>query len=156
MLDDRIKMIIDDLEAGKQDSIIPVLQKVQEIAGYIPQEAVFEVARKLETTPARIFGVVTFYNQFKLNAPGKHIIRVCRGTACHVKGSAKILDLLCKHLGVKSGETTKDGFFTIEEVACLGSCSIAPAIMIDDKFYGHMTPNGILQLVDALKGGAKK
>ncbi len=147
--------IIEGIERGREDLIIPILQDIQKEEGYIPEATVLKVAEKMGTTPARIFGVATFYNQFRMTPLGKHVIKICRGTACHVKGSKKLMDVLLHSLGIKEGETTKDGLFTVEEVACLGACSIAPAVMIDDKFYGHVTNDGMLQLVEALKGGAK-
>ncbi len=147
--------IIGRIEKGREDLIIPILQDIQKHEGYIPQDTILMIAEKMDTTPARIYGVATFYNQFRLTPLGKHVIKICRGTACHVKGSKKIMDVLLNSLGIKDGETTKDGLITVEEVACLGACSIAPAVMIDDKFYGHITSDGILQLAEALRGGAK-
>jgi len=147
--------LITDVPLGREDLIIPILQKIQGIEGYIPEEGVNLLARQIGITPVRIFGVATFYNQFRLTPLGKHVIKICRGTACHVKGSGKLLDFLCNSLNIKTGETTKDGLFTIEEVACLGACSIAPAIMIDDKFYGRVTNTGMMNLIEALKTGAE-
>lgn len=155
-LSEKAKQLIMDVPKDREDLIIPVLQDVQKIEGYISEECIMLLAGQIGTTPARIYGVATFYNQFRLSPLGKHLIRVCRGTACHVKGSLKILDSLCHGLGIKPGETTKDGLFTIEEVACLGACSIAPAVMVDDKFYGHVTADGINQLISAFKEGAKR
>lgn len=141
---------------GRLDLIIPVLQSIQDVEGYIPEESIIRLSEQIDTTPARIFGVVTFYNQFRTTPLGKHIIRVCRGTACHVKGSGKLLTQLINELGIEAGGTTKDGLFTVEEVACLGACSIAPAVMVDDKFYGHVTTDGMMQLIEALKAGGAK
>ena len=145
--------IIGEVPRGRHDLVIPTLQRVQATLGYIPEQVVFDLAGQVGTTPAAVFGVATFYNQFRLTAPGTHTIRVCRGTACHVKGSARILDTICRALGVASGETTRDGLFTVEEVACLGSCSIAPAVMIDDRFYGHVTAEGLVELAEAISRG---
>lgn len=147
--------LIADVPKGREDLIIPVLQQMQEIEGYVPEEGIVRLSEQIDTTPARIFGIATFYNQFRLEPLGKHIIRVCRGTACHVKGSGKLLDQLCNGLDIAPGGTTEDGLFTVEEVACLGACSIAPAVMVDDKFYGHMTTDGVMQLVEALRSGVK-
>ena len=149
-----IAAIVGDIPRGRHDLVIPTLQRIQGELGYIPEQAVFDLAERVGSTPAAIFGVATFYNQFRLTAPGEHTIRVCRGTACHVKGSARILDAICRALKIQPGETTPDGRFTVEEVACLGSCSIAPAVMIDETFYGHVTAEGLIELTEAIaKGG---
>ncbi|MFP4459792.1 MAG: NAD(P)H-dependent oxidoreductase subunit E [Candidatus Zixiibacteriota bacterium] len=155
-LSEKTIKLIDEVPKGREDLIIPVLQDIQGIEGYIPEESIIRLSNQIDTTPARIFGVVTFYNQFRTVPLGKHIIRVCRGTACHVKGSGKLLSQLVAGLDIEPGGTTEDGLFTVEEVACLGACSIAPAVMVDDKFYGHMTSEGIMQLVEALRAGGKK
>lgn len=123
--------------------LIPLLQDVQEKFGYLSKENLEYIAEHLDVPISKVFGVATFYNQFRLMPLGKHIIRVCRGTACHVKGSDQILDALQTELGVQVGETTQDGVFTLETVACLGACSIAPVIVIDDEFYGRLTTKEI-------------
>ena len=115
-------------------ALIPILQDLQEHYGYLPEGALDHVGRALDISTTRIYGVATFYNQFRLQPLGKHLVRICRGTACHVKGSASLLDALEAELGVKAGMTTKDGQFTLETVACLGACSIAPVMMIDGRF----------------------
>jgi NADH-quinone oxidoreductase subunit E len=135
-------------------SLIAMLQEIQEICGYLPEEEMHKVARHTRLPISRIYGVATFYNQFRLRPLGKHVIRVCRGTACHVKGSLDILRTLETELGIKAGETTKDLKFTIETVACIGACSIAPVISIDDEFYGGLTVKSLQKLIDAFK--AKK
>ena len=123
----------------KKGALIPLLQDIQAAYGYVPDEAVQVVARELSIFPVEIYGVLTFYTQFHLTPRGKHTIRVCQGTACHVMGAKGLFDYLLNKLKVEEGETTEDGLFTVERVACLGCCGMAPAIMIDEDFYGRCT-----------------
>ena len=123
----------------KKGALIPLLQDIQAAYGYVPDEAVQLVARELSIFPVEIYGVLTFYTQFYLTPRGKHTIRVCQGTACHVMGAKGLFDYLLDKLEVNEGETTQDGLFTVERVACLGCCGMAPAIMIDEDFYGRCT-----------------
>ena len=109
---------------------IPILQALQEHYRYLPEEALRRVCRETEITPAQIAGVATFYNQFRLNPPGKHQVQICRGTACHVKGSFNLLETLQRELGIEAGATTRDGLFSLEVVACLEACSIAPVMTV--------------------------
>ena len=123
----------------KKGALIPLLQDVQAAYGYVPDEAVQLVAREMSIFPVEIYGVLTFYTQFYLTPRGKHTIRVCQGTACHVMGAKGLFDYLLDKLEVEEGATTKDGLFPVERVACLGCCGMAPAIMIDEDFYGRCT-----------------
>jgi len=134
-----------------RDYLIPILQDLQDREGYISEAGVEAISRYLDLPKTKIFGVVTFYNQFKLNAPGKYIIQICRGTACHVKGSGDLLEALKTELGIEDGMTTKDGLFSLETVACLGACSIAPAITINGEFYGRLDKKMALALVNQIK-----
>ena len=118
---------------------IPLLQDIQAQYGYLPAQALHYLAGQTECTPAQIYGVVTFYSQFRLMPVGKHMIRVCHGTACHVQGAERISQAVSDLLGIEDGETTEDGLYTIEKVACLGCCSLAPVIMVDDTVYGKLT-----------------
>jgi NADH-quinone oxidoreductase subunit E len=127
--------------------LIPILQDVQEIFGYLPEEELHKIATHTRLPVSRIYGVATFYNQFRLTPLGKNVIRVCRGTACHVKGSQDILTTLEIELGIKAGETTKDMQFTIETVACMGACSIAPVISINEEFYGGLSVKQVQKLI---------
>jgi len=131
----------------KRENVIPLLQDVQEKYGYLSKESLINIAEYLNVPTSNIYGVATFYNQFRLTPLGKHIIRVCRGTACHVKGSDKILERLESELNIKAGETTADNLFSIETVACVGACSIAPVITIDDEFYGRLQQKDITSLI---------
>lgn len=131
--------------------LIPMLQDIQDILGYLPEDEMQKVAHFTRVPVSRIFGVATFYNQFRLQPLGKHLIRVCRGTACHVKGSLDILTTLENELNIKAGETTRDLMFTLETVACIGACSIAPVISIDDEYYGHLTVKKLQKILASYK-----
>ena len=133
---------------GKEKGVlIPLLQDIQSVYGYVPKEAIDIVAKELSIYPVAIYGVLTFYSQFYLSARGRHIIRVCQGTACHVMGGKEIMDYLKGKLKIEEGDTTDDGMFTLERVACLGCCGMAPVIMIDDNFHGWCTVSGIEELL---------
>ena len=132
----------------KKGILIPVLQDIQAKYGYIPSEAVSLIAKELSIYPIDIYGILTFYAQFHLAPRGQHIITVCQGTACHVMGGKAILDYIASLLDVTVGDTTKDGMFTLERVACLGCCGMAPVVMIDKDFYGSCTIQSVEQLLD--------
>ena len=123
----------------KKGGLIPILQEVQKELGYISSEAMETISKDLKIPKSEIYGVVTFYAQFHLKPRGRHIIRVCRGTACHVRGSAKIMDKIMSMLKVKENGTTDDLRFTLEPVACLGCCGLAPVVMIDEDTHGRLT-----------------
>jgi len=123
--------------------LIPILQDAQEEYGYLPEEVLKEIACNLDLSLSQVFGVVTFYSQFHLEPRGENIVRVCTGTACHVRGGAEVLDQLKAELNIDSGETTEDLNFTLETVACIGACGLAPVIMINDETYGRMTPEKV-------------
>jgi len=134
--------IVDEVIARhgtKADAAIPVLQDLQKRYGYLPTEALRYLAEKTECTPAQIYGVITFYAQFRLKPAGKHMVRVCHGTACHVQGAEHISQAVSATLHIKEHETTADGLYTVESVACLGCCSLSPVVMIDETVYGRLT-----------------
>ncbi len=135
---DRIDEILDE-HPKKPRSLIPLLQSSQEEFGYLPRVVVREIADYLDMTETQVYGVATFYSQFRFEPLGDHVIRTCHGTACHVKGAEGITEAIEQELGIETGETTEDGKFTLERVACLGCCSLAPVIMIDDEVYGNLT-----------------
>ena len=124
-------------------ALIPVLQKAQEIYGYLPKEVLIQIARKTAVPVSQIYGVVTFYSQFHLKPRGKNIIRVCQGTACHVRGAKAILQAVEDNLKIKTGETTGDLAFTLETVACIGACGLAPVLMVNDDTHGRLTTEAI-------------
>ncbi len=126
---------------GQRRRLIPVLQKVQGELGYLPEEAVSEIARFLDISGNEVYGVASFYAQFRFERQGEHIIKVCEGTACHVGGGTRILDEVERELGIQSGETTKDYKFSLERVACVGCCALAPVVVVDNTVCGKMTPS---------------
>ena len=125
---------------GKKEELIPLLQETQEKFRYLPAEAMREISRFLRIPESTVYGVCTFYAQFKLTPLGRKIVKVCRGTACHVRGGTKIMEEVEKELGIKAGETTGDLEYTLESIACFGSCALAPVMVIDKDVYGRMTP----------------
>ena len=124
---------------GKNNELIPILQKVQEEFGYVPEEAMTEIAKFLGIPVSRIYSVVTFYAQFRLTPIGRNHIMVCRGTACHVRGATRILEEMEKLLNIKEGETTLDREFSLETVACIGACGVGPNLVINRNTYGRLT-----------------
>ena len=134
---------------GKKEMVIPVLQKVQEHYGYLPRPALEGVSRLMRIPLSRLYGVATFYAQFKMKPRGRNIIRVCKGTACHIQGSPKIAERIEDILGVQSGETTDDLRFTLEEVACIGACALAPVIMVNDNPHGRLSPDKVKAVLDS-------
>ncbi len=125
----------------QKGALIPVLQEAQDIYGYLPAEVLREISTELRIPLSKVYGVVTFYAQFHLKPRGRNIIRVCLGTACHVRGGAKILETIQKELGITDGETTEDLRFTLESIACIGACGLAPVIMINEDTHGRLTPD---------------
>ena len=138
------------LGAGR-DSLIPILQEIQEEQGFLSREAVVEVGKHLRLPTSKIYGVATFYNQFRFNPQGSFHIQVCRGTACHVKGSAAVLDALKRELKIDSGETTRDGMFSLEVVACIGACGLAPVINVDGNFHANLTSQAVPKIIETYK-----
>ena len=136
---------------GRADELIPLLQRVQRELGFLPEQALLEISSFTGLSAAGVFGTATFYTQFRFQPVGKYIIRVCRGTACHVKGSNRLLDTIEEHLRVAPGAMTPDGLFTIETVACFGSCALAPIMVINDSVYGSVTRSGALRLLDDIR-----
>jgi len=132
---------------NKKGTLIPVLQAAQSIYGYLPKEVLQKIAKELNMPFSRVFGVVTFYAQFHLKPRGRNIIRVCLGTACHVRGGAKIFDKVQKELGINDNETTADLRYTLESVACLGACGLAPVMMVNDDTHGRLTPDIVPKIV---------
>jgi NADH-quinone oxidoreductase subunit E len=132
---------------GDRQELIPILQETQEQFRYLPAAAMREIARFLRMPESTIFGVSTFYAQFKLTPVGKSVIRLCRGTACHVRGAAKVQSEMEKRLGIKPGETTEDLEYTLETVACIGACALAPTMTIDNETYGKMSTKKVAEVL---------
>jgi NADH-quinone oxidoreductase subunit E len=134
----------------QRGAIIPALQKAQELYGWLPAPVLKIISKEMNVPLSQVYGVVTFYSQFYLTRRGRHIIRQCDGTACHVRNAAGIVDAVENHLGIRAGETTKDFKFTFEVVYCLGSCGLAPVAMIDDQVHGQLVPKSMIALLDRL------
>lgn len=133
-------------------SLIPVLQELQDEFRYLPKECLTTVAHALGISPATVYGVATFYAQFSLEPKGKYVIRVCDGTACHVRGSSPLYQAICRRLQLENGRATSaNGLFTVETVACLGACVLAPVAMINDQVYGQLTPEAMNIILDELE-----
>jgi len=144
-----ISSILEKHPKAGRDSLIPILQEVQDAQGYLSRESVLSVGEHLSLPASKIFGVATFYNQFRFQPQGRYHIQVCRGTACHVKGSAAILARIQRELKIQPDETTRDGLFSLEVVACIGACGLAPVISVNGEFHANLTGDdipGILEM----------
>jgi NADH-quinone oxidoreductase E subunit len=132
--------------AGR-DALIPILQEVQENQGYLSREAVTRISRHLNLPATKIYGVATFYNQFRFHPKGKYHFMVCRGTACHVKGSSRVLEMAQKLLKLKPGQTSRDRLFSLETVACMGACGLSPVMNLNGEFYAKVTPQKLVKII---------
>ncbi|MFO8015167.1 MAG: NAD(P)H-dependent oxidoreductase subunit E [Phycisphaerae bacterium] len=135
-----IESVLDSLDVSPASNLIGVLQDIQDRFGYLPPAALGDLSRRMRLPLSRIYGVVSFYAQFYTEPRGRHTIRCCRGTACHVKGAGRVLDAVQRELGIEEGEMTPDMMFQLETVACLGTCFLAPAMMIDHQYFGNLNP----------------
>ncbi len=141
---------------SEKKSLITVLQEKQEELGYLPMDELYKIAEETGNSPARVLGVATFYTQFRLQPVGKYLIMLCKGTACHVNGADGLEKAICEELSIQDGGTTEDGLFSLKTVACLGCCSLSPAMMINDDTYGSLTPaKAVAILRDIRKGEAQ-
>jgi NADH-quinone oxidoreductase subunit E len=143
-----IESILKKHPDASRDSLIPILQQVQEHEGYLSKEMAVRISKHLGLPVAKVFGVATFYNQFRFRPLGKYHFMVCRGTACHVKGSAKLLETICKALKLEPGKTSRDKLFSLEVVACMGACGLAPVVNLNGQFYAKVTPNKLAKIVE--------
>ncbi|MDD3051727.1 MAG: NADH-quinone oxidoreductase subunit NuoE [Candidatus Cloacimonetes bacterium] len=147
----RVMEIVDGY-GRDQAKIIPIMQAIQEEYRYLPEEVLTFVATMLDMSPAKVFGIATFYSHFSLEPKGKYIIRICDGTACHVKGSGKIIEAMQNHLGLEGKQkTTSDMLFTIETVSCLGACGLAPVVVVNDDVYGQVSPQKSIEIIKSYK-----
>ncbi len=157
MIDETLTLDLSPLDeileqyAGQKGALIPILQRTQDVYGYLPPDALHKISRETGFPLSRIYGVATFYSQFYLTRRGRHVIRVCDGTACHVRGAAKIIDELGHELRILPGQTTEDYRVTYEVVYCLGSCGLAPVAVVDEHVEGRLTPQDMLDTVRTLK-----
>jgi NADH-quinone oxidoreductase E subunit len=143
-----VQHILKDYNGCGRDSLIPILQKIQEEEGFLSRQAVVEVGKQLDMPASKIYGVATFYNQFRFEPLGKYHIQVCRGTACHVLGSATVLEELEKMLKIKAGQSTRDGHFSMEVVACIGACGLAPVICVNGEFHAKVTKESLRGIIE--------
>lgn len=143
-----IDAVLAEHKGAHRDSLIPILQHMQDRVGYLSVAAVRSIAHHLHLPASKVYGVATFYNQFRFMPKGKYHVQVCRGTACHVKGSLATLDAVRQELGVEPGETSKNGAYSIEVVACMGACGLAPLVCVNGTFYADMTPKKVRALLE--------
>ncbi|MDV5121408.1 MAG: NADH-quinone oxidoreductase subunit NuoE [Candidatus Scalindua sp.] len=147
-----VKKIVAGYGNDKDSNLIAALQQTQDEYGYLPKQALKEVSRLMDVPLTRIFGIVTFYSQFTLIPRGRHAIKICTGTACHVKGVNDVKQKVKDQLNVVEGETTADYQFTLETVACIGTCFLAPVMMVDDRYFGKLTTDTVTDIVDRYTG----
>ena len=152
----KVDEILEKHKHAKRDALIPILQEVQDVEGYLSRESVIKISRWLGLPASKVYGVATFYNQFRFQPKGRYHIQVCRGTACHVKGSLSVLEALKLELNVQPGQTSRDGLFSLEVVACIGACGLAPVISINGEFYAGMTPDKARKLISTIRKEAKE
>lgn len=141
---------------GQRGALIPLLQSAQETYGYIPKQAIYEIAGVTGIPPAEVYGVVTFYAQFRLEPQGRYVIRLCTGTACHVNGAPMLEETIEEVLGLKRGETDGERLFTLESVACIGCCSLSPVIMVNDETFGKLDARKLRRLLKRFKKAARQ
>jgi NADH-quinone oxidoreductase subunit E len=153
---DKVNEILKKHENSKSN-LIAILRDVQEAFSYIPEEAIEYIAKTLSLPPAHVFGAATFYSHFTLYPKGKYVVRVCDGTACHVKKAEDLINTIKKELGLKDGErTSADGLFTLEVVACLGACGLAPVVVIGEEVHGEMTVQKVKELLQNIRKGEQE
>lgn len=152
--EDPVEAILAEYPDAGRESLIPILQDVQDRMGYLSRESISRIGEHLGLPASKIFGVATFYNQFRFQPLGRYHVQVCRGTACHVKGSLGLLDALRQELGIEPGQTSRDGLFSLEVVACIGACGLAPVICVNGEFHAEMTTQRVRQLFEEYREGA--
>ena len=146
-----IEPIVERYPAGRRDVLIPLLQEVQANCGYLSRDAVVRIGRHLRLPASKVYGVATFYNQFRFQPLGRFHVQVCRGTACHVKKSQQTLTAIQRALGIKPGQTSRDGLFSLEVVACLGACGLAPVVAVNGEFHAGATPERVHRILKGLR-----
>jgi NADH-quinone oxidoreductase subunit E len=143
--------ILREFAAASRDTLIPILQRVQEVEGYLSERTIAEIGRYLQLPSSKIYGVATFYNQFRFAPKGKFHLMLCRGTACHVKGSVKLVEAVARLLKLRPGQTSRDGVFSLEVVACMGACGLAPAIAVNGEMHAKVNPARLERLIAACR-----
>ena len=152
----KVDEILEKHKHAKRDALIPILQEVQESEGYLSRESVIQIGRGLGLPASKVYGVATFYNQFRFQPKGRYHIQVCRGTACHVKGSFSVLEAMKLELNIQPGQTSRDGIFSLEVVACIGACGLAPVISVNGEFYAGMTSDKARKIISTIRKEAKE
>ncbi|MGE5355472.1 MAG: NADH-quinone oxidoreductase subunit NuoE [Deltaproteobacteria bacterium] len=150
-MESSIDQILETYKGHGRDSLIPILQEIQDKQGYLSETAIVKTGEILKIPTSKIFGVATFYNQFRFEPKGKYHVQICRGTACHVLGSSTVLNEIEKHLRIKAGQTTRDGMFSIEVVACIGACGLAPVVTVNGEFHAKVTAASLKNILDSYK-----
>ncbi len=150
-----VESVLEKHPRAGRDALIPILQEVQEGQGYLSRESIARIGRHLNLPAAKIYGVATFYNQFRFQAKGRYHFMVCRGTACHVKGSARALEMAQKILKLKPGQTSRDGLFSLEVVACMGACGLSPVVNLNGEFYAKVTPQKLVKVINECRKSDK-
>ena len=143
--------ILEPFQPAGAGDLIPLLQEIQEAYGYLPADVLQEASRRTGIPTSRMYGVITFYSQFHLEPRGRHTVRACRGTACHVRGGKRVIEAAESYLGIGDGETRDDLTFTFETVACLGACALSPVIVVDERYAGKVTPERVEQMLQAVE-----
>ena len=143
-----VDQILADSRGASRDALIPILQKIQEAEGYLSQESLAKVGKELRLSVSKVYGVATFYNQFRFAPQGKYHFMLCRGTACHVKGSKKLLEAVIRNLGIEPGQTSRDRMFSLEVVACMGACGLAPALSVNGEVFAKVTPLKLNRIIE--------
>jgi NADH-quinone oxidoreductase subunit E len=146
-----IDSILESHPPARREGLIPLLQEVQKAEGFLSRETMMKVGTHLDLPASKVFGVATFYNQFRFQPQGRNHVQVCRGTACHVKGSAAILDAVKRELKIEAGQTSRDGEFSLEVVACIGACGLAPVICINGEFHAGVSTKSVGKILDSYR-----
>lgn len=151
MASNDVLTVIEHYPHATRDALIPILQEVQQEQGYLSRDSVVQIGEHLHLPASKIYGVATFYNQFRFQPQGRNHIQVCRGTACHVKGSAAILEAIKRELKIEPGQTTRDGEFSLEVVACIGACGLAPVICVNGEFHAGVSTKTVGKIIDSYR-----
>ncbi|HSW68269.1 MAG TPA: NAD(P)H-dependent oxidoreductase subunit E [Bacteroidales bacterium] len=146
-----IEHILTRFSGAKRDSLIPILEAIQDEQGFLSEEAIIQVSRFLKLPASKVFGVATFYDYFNFTNPARYRIKICHGTACHVMGSATVIQHLISELGIQPGKTTRDGLFSLELVSCMGACGSAPVMMVNDTYFANTTRDELKRIIDGCK-----
>ena len=153
---ERLSLAVVDAIAHRHNiepgAAIPVLQEIQDAYGYVPPAVIERIAENINVPASELYGIVTFYAQFRLQPLGENVVKVCHGTACHLGGAERISDALCQEVGAQEGETSQDGQFTVERVACLGCCSLGPCMMVNKEIHGKLSPEAVRKVISQTRG----